>query len=90
MVKNSSLIPHGDRTVSKICGNKWPRLLSLRVAAYVNRSSVSSFKSVPEFTGLIRNILGQECVDRAELDELITKIVESQKQTVNSATTKRH
>jgi len=73
------LVPHGDRTVAKICGEKWPRLMSVRIAsAYAGLPSAERFRAVPAFAALIRRPLGNdgnEMVDRTELDETIGKLM---------------
>ena len=81
MSKNyeNSCIPHGNRTVAKICGEKWPRLMSVRIAsAYAGRTSVANFRKVPEFNALVKNRFGQECVDRFELDEVLNRFFDTE------------
>lgn len=78
MTKSStSLIPHGDRTVAKICGEKWPRVLSVRMAsAYAGLISGDRFKAIPELAALIKKPFGKdaEYVDRHELNRAITAL----------------
>jgi hypothetical protein len=68
-------IPHGNKTVAAICGEKWPRLMSVRMAAaYTGRTSVDNFKKVPKFASLIKNCFGQDAVDRVELDKVLDQL----------------
>lgn len=74
-----NLLPHGDRTVAKICGEKWPRIMSVRMAsAYAGLISGSQFKKIPALAGLIKCPFGDtkgEYVDRIELDNAINLIM---------------
>ena len=63
----------GDRTIAKSIGERWPRLLTVNMAAgYCGIAGVNAFMKIPELAALVRKTFGdRERVDRVELDALI-------------------
>ncbi|MBQ9502879.1 MAG: hypothetical protein IJU70_12030 [Lentisphaeria bacterium] len=55
------------KTLTSICGERWPRLLSPTLAAAYCGMLLGEFRRSP-FAALIREVDGRERVDRAELD----------------------
>lgn len=55
------------KTLTSICGERWPRLLSPTLAAAYCGMLLGEFRKSP-FAALIRDVDGRERVDRAELD----------------------
>jgi hypothetical protein len=68
----NSCMPHGEKTIAKICGSRWPRIMSVRgAAAYAGFASVDSFCKVPELSALIVERFGKRTVDRQDLDVIL-------------------
>lgn len=62
-------------TIAKICGQRWPRLVPPTVAAAYCGMFLVKFRTIPEFSALIRNFNGAEVVDLHELDDAIDKML---------------
>ncbi len=58
------------KTVTQICGERWPRLMLPTLAAAYCGMLLGEFRQSP-FAALIRTVAGKERVDRAELDAAI-------------------
>ena len=60
----------GAMTLSKLCGEKWPRLMPVAMAAAYCGMQVREFAK-SRFAALVFDFDGNERVDRAELDAAI-------------------
>lgn len=64
-----------NTAISKVCGQRWARLLPLtHAAAYVGEYSLERFRR-GRFSDLIVTIDGKEVVDRNALDRRINEII---------------
>lgn len=60
-----------NMTVSKICGEKWPRRLPEGLAAAYCGMTLKKFKTIPELLTLLYSSCGDIVADREDLDEWI-------------------
>lgn len=60
-----------NMTVSKICGEKWPRRLPEGLAAAYCGMTLKKFKTIPELFSLIYASCGELVCDRNDLDAWI-------------------
>ena len=60
------------KTLSAVCGERWPRLLPVAWAAAYCGMLIPEFQK-SEFFGLVRIVRGRKWVDRIELDAAINK-----------------
>ena len=62
----------GDRTVARLLGEKWGRILPVTLAAAYVKLTPTQFMSVKEYAALIRDYPGvARAVDRVDLDSVI-------------------
>lgn len=62
----------GDRTVARLLGEKWGRILPISLASAYVKLTPAQFMAVPEYAALIRDYPGVEKgVDRMDLDNVI-------------------
>ena len=60
----------GAMTISKLCGDRWPRLMPVPLAAAYCGMQVREFEK-SRFAALVRDYDGRERVDKEALDEAI-------------------
>lgn len=62
----------GDRTVARLLGEKWGRILPISLASAYVKLTPAQFMAVPGYAALIRDYPGVEKgVDRMDLDNVI-------------------
>ena len=62
----------GDRTVARLLGEKWGRILPISLASAYVKLTPAQFMAVPEYAALVREYPGVEKgVDRMDLDNII-------------------
>ena len=72
MLKMSMM--HGEITIARIAGERWPRILSVTLAACYVKLSLRQFWTIPEYNVLIRPYPGVlQGVDRFDLDAVLEK-----------------
>lgn len=63
---------HGDLTVAKLLGEKWPRILPETLAACYVKLTLKQFREIREYQALVRAYPGVERgIDRNDLDTVI-------------------
>lgn len=66
----------GDRTVARLLGEKWGRILPVSLASAYVKLTPAQFMAVPEYAALIREFPGvARGVDRMELDNVINDFI---------------
>ncbi len=74
----------GDRTVARLLGEKWGRILPISLASAYVKLTPAQFMAVPEYAALVRDYPGVEKgVDRMDLDNVINNF-KSGKQNVKT------
>jgi hypothetical protein len=67
------------KTIGNVCAGRWPRLLTLQLAAaYLCESSIARFRKEKKFRELVFIENDREVVDRYRLDALIDEEAGSQ------------
>jgi hypothetical protein len=63
----------GTKTIAKVCGNRWSRMLCPTWAAAYLGMTLPTFRANPELAALIFDVDGKENVDREDLDAWIER-----------------
>lgn len=68
-------VPHGMRTLARLCGERWPRQMPLDLAgAYCGLAGASALRKIPSLQNLIYQCDGKDFIDRNDLDQWIVEL----------------
>lgn len=68
---------NGEITIASVCGQKWPRILSLTMAAAYVHLTLAVFRKQKVYMACVRKFPGMpEAIDREELDRVLSGIRE--------------
>lgn len=74
-------VPHGMRTLARLCGERWPRQMPLDLAAaYCGLAGAPALLKVPSLRKLIYSFDGKKFIDRNDLDQWIVELKEKGKE----------
>ena len=73
-------VPHGMRTLARLCGERWPRQMPIELAsAYCGLAGAPALLKVPSLRKLIYRFDEKDFIDRNDLDQWILELKEKGK-----------